>query len=515
MANDSQRIINRFGGNAWKGASWNANSMRAFIAPLGSADYDLTCDRETLLLRSRALFQNHAFSRAVISSMTTNVVGTGIKVRPQLKQLDTLGISHDEAVAWCRKTQDLYEVWSNSKKCDVERKNDMFGLQDLALKTQLVDGDCFALAKYDKKIEPFGLCLKLLEADRCMNPLGMIDTDRLTQGVEVNDFGTPVNYFFTKRPPWSIDNYSDMLETVRVAAFDRYGEANVLHIFSPDRTDQRRGVSILAPIIVLMKQQERFLESELMAAVVTSMLTAFIESNDEKLDDPMMGNVPNYEQVATEQEKESPTGPLELQAGAIYELKKGQKVSSINPTRPNSAYQGFVEAIFSEAASSLGLSYEVVLRKFNSSYNAVRGAILESKKTFDRARRNLISDFCRPVYEKWLAQAILTGVIDAPGYFENPVKRALWNGCRWIADSAFLLDPLKETQAYKMQLDEQLTTRDAVCAAVNGGEYDVVLDGLAEEKKSRDEKKLGEPGLVNKSETFSVSTDDVNESALG
>ena len=81
MANDSQRIINRFGGNAWKGASWNANSMRAFIAPLGSADYDLTCDRETLLLRSRALFQNHAFSRAVISSMTTNVVGTGIKVR--------------------------------------------------------------------------------------------------------------------------------------------------------------------------------------------------------------------------------------------------------------------------------------------------------------------------------------------------------------------------------------------------------------------------------------------------
>ena len=511
MANDSQRVINRFGGNAWKGASWAVNSMRAFIAPLGSADYDLTCDRETLLLRARALFQNHAFSRAIISSLSTNVVGTGVKVRPQLKQLDVLGLTHDQAVAWCRKTQDLYEIWSMSKKCDVERKNDMFGLQDLALKTQLIDGDCFALAKYDKKIEPFGLCLKLLEADRCMNPLGMIDTDRLTQGVEVNDFGTPLNYYFTKRPAWSIDNYSDLLETVRVPAFDRYGEANVLHIFSPDRTDQRRGVSILSPIIVLMKQQERFLESELMAAVVTSMLTAFIESNDEKVDDPFLSNVPEDERVAQPSEGDT---PLELTSGGIIQLKKGQKVSAVNPTRPNSAYQGFVEAIFSEAASSLGLSYEVVLRKFNSSYNAVRGAILESKKTFDRARRNLISDFCRPVYEKWLSQAILTGVIDAPGYFEDPVKRALWNGCRWIADSAFLLDPLKETQAYKMQLDEQLITRDTACAAINGGEYESVLDGQAEEKKMREAKKMNEPGLINKSETFSVSTDDVNESAL-
>ena len=260
-----------------------------------------------------------------------------------------------------------------------------------------------------------------------------------------------------------------------------------------------------------MKQQERFLESELMAAVVTSMLTAFIESNDERVDDPLLDNIPEDEKVARPNEEPA---PIELTSGGIIQLKKGQKVSAVNPTRPNSAYQGFVEAIFSEAAASLGVSYEVVLRKFNSSYNAVRGAILESKKTFDRARRNLISDFCRPVYEKWLTQAVLTGVIDAPGYFEDPVKRALWSGCRWIADSAFLLDPLKETQAYKMQLDEQLITRDTACAAINGGEYETVLDGQAEEKKMRADKGMNEPGLINKSETFSVSTDDVNESAL-
>ena len=252
-------------------------------------------------------------------------------------------------------------------------------------------------------------------------------------------------------------------------------------------------------------------ESELMAAVVTSMLTAFIESNDENVDDPISDNIPEDEKVAMQDEEPA---PVELTSGGIIQLKKGQKVSAVNPTRPNSAYQGFVEAIFSEAAASLGLSYEVVLRKFGSSYNAVRGAIFESKKTFDRARRNLISDFCKPVYEKWLAQAVLTGIIDAPGFFENPVKRAIWCGCRWIADSAFLLDPQKETSAIKMQLDEQLITRDTACAAINGGEYEVVVDGLSEEQKLRKEKDLPAPGLINKSESFTVSTDDVSESAL-
>ena len=510
MANDSQRIVNRFGGNAWKGASFSVNSMRAFVAPLGSADYDLACDRETLLLRGRALFQNHAFSRAIISSVGTNVVGTGIKVRPQLKQLDVLGLTHDEAQAWCRKTQDLYELWADSKKCDTECKNDMFGLQDLALKTQLIGGDCFALAKYSKKRLPFGLHIKLMEADRCMNPVGQMETDRFCQGVESDEDGMPIAYHFTKVPPFSISNYSDLIETVRIPAYDRYGEANVMHIFCADRTDQNRGTSILAPIIVLMKQQERFLESELMAAVVTSMLTAFIENNEEKVDDPLLSNVPEDERAALPEEPE----PIELTSGGIIQLKKGQKVASINPTRPNSAYQGFAEAIFSEAAAALGLSHEVVLRKFGSSYNAVRGAIFESKKTFDRSRRNFISDFCKPVYEKWLAQAILTGVIDAPGYFEDPIKRGLWNGTRWIADSAFLLDPLKETTAIKMQLDEQLTTRDQACASINGGEYDTVSTGLSEEKKMRQSKELQEPGTINKTESFSVSTNDVEQSDL-
>ena len=203
----------------------------------------------------------------MISSFTTNVVGTGIKARPTLKQWEILGLTQEEAEKWNRKAQDLFELWAGSKKCDAERKNDFAQLQDLALKTALLGGDCFALGCYNKNLDPFGLNIKLLEGERCQNPLGALDSDALTEGVEVDKNGAPRAYHFTTKPVWSIDEYTDYIDTIRVPAFDSFGNPNVVHIFTSDRTDQRRGVPMLAPVILQLKQQERYQDAELMAAV--------------------------------------------------------------------------------------------------------------------------------------------------------------------------------------------------------------------------------------------------------
>lgn len=500
-------------GSAWKGASVITEALRAFYAVPSSADRDISLDLDILRRRSRQLFQNNTFSRALLTSFNTNVVGTGIKARPSLKRVEMLGISREEASAWEKKTQDLFELWANSKNCDAERKNDFAQLQDLAFKITLVCGDCFALPCYDKNLEPFGLNIKVLEGDRCQNPFGKADTDALTEGVEVNKNGAPVAYHFTQKPAWSLDEYTDYIDSVRVPAFDAFGNPNVIHVFTSDRTDQRRGIPMLAPVILQLKQQERYQDAELMAAVISACFTAVVTNNVPEEAEDLYGNAESENAEGAENvASQAPT--LEMKPGAVWSLAQGQDIKVMNPQRPNVNYQPFVESIFSEAAAACGVSYEVALRKFNSSYNAVRAAILESRRTYDRLRHNFISDFCQPIYEKWLAQAVMTGLVDAPGFFDDPVKRALWCGCRWISDAAFLLDPLKETQAIKMQIDEQLLDRDSACAMVNGGEYDVVTDALARELSVRKAKGLGEPGSVSKTESFSVSTDDVKESAL-
>lgn len=512
-------------GTAWKAASAVTEALRNFIAIPSSADRDLALDLETLRLRSRQLYQNNTFSRAMIESFTTNVVGTGCKARPTLRIPALLGMTAEEADAWTRKTQNLFELWANSKKCDAERKNTFAQLQHLAFKSSKIGGDCFVLTCFDKKDSAFGLCIKVLEAERCQNPFAVIDNDELLQGVEVDRNGAPCAFHFTKKPAWSIDNYTDDLETVRISAFDDFGNPNVIHVMSADRTDQRRGVPLMAPLIMQLKQLERYQDAELMAAVVSACVTAVITSNDSEEADEMQGqgsNVSNsrngndyYNEDGSVNPSASKQLELSMKPGGIWSLPEGFKANLMNPARPNVNYQPFVESIFSEAGAATGVSFEVILKNFHSSnYNSVRAAVLESRKTFNRMREDFISDFCQPIYEKWLSQAIIMGEIEAPGFFEDPIKRSVWCGCRWISDAAFLLDPLRETQAIKMQIDEQILDRDTACAMVNGGEYDIVTDQLSKELAMRKAKGLGEPGSVTKTESFSVSTDDTNESSL-
>lgn len=488
-------------GLAWKGASLVNEALKAFRTSRGSADYDLSKDRETIQYRARSLFQNNSFAGALINTLDINVVGSGLKARPALAW-ELMGITREEAETWERKTKMLFSIWADSKDCDAERKNDFFQLQSLAGKTEWITGDCFALMKYRPNESAFGLRVKLMEGDRCQNPNGNLDTQKLAQGIEVNTDGAPLAYHFTKAPAWNLDNFTDIVPTVRVPAFDPLGFTNVVHCFTADRTDQRRGISVLAPIISQLKQQERYQDSELLAAVVSAMFTVFLKSNNpESAEGFIDGNVPDDQKVSNAR---GPEAPMELAPGAIVQMPDGYEAQFANPTRPNANYKPFVDGIFCEVAARVGLSYEVVLKMFNSSYNSVRAALLESLKTFKRVKYNFAADFCQPIYEKWLMQAILTGVIDAPGFFDDPFNRALWCRCDWIGDSSFLLDPLKETQAMKMQVDEQFCSRDEAVTMVSGGEYRRVVNEVSEEQKLRESLGVREPGSVSRSENVSA-----------
>lgn len=507
MGSSSMRSTGFGSGRAWKGSSHQLDALKAFWVSLGSADRDLYTDRATLEKRSRALYQNAAFAGAAINSMNVNVVGSGLKCHPSINA-EMLGFTKEEARAWEKSTQLKFSMWGGSKFCDAERKNTFAQLQDLAFKTQLITGDCFVLRQFrENPITPWGCCFKLLEGDRCMNPLGVSECDLISMGVEVDSLGAPMAYHFSKKPPYSIDNYSDWCETIRVETMSSFGMLNVIHIFSSDRPDQRRGVPWLAPVILQIKQQERYQDAELTAAVVASMFTIFIKNSETENPDPFVGNVPERERIESTETKDGlDQAAIEMSPGGINQLGKGESIETADPKRPNVNYDPFVNSIFTEIGARLGVASEVILKKFTTSYNAVRAAILESKKTFDRGRANLISDFCQPSYEAWLDESVLLGLVECPGYFEDPMKRILWRQTKWVGDAPMMLDPTKETQAFKMQIDEQLTTRGTVCAQINGDEYENVAANLAEEANIRTKFGLPEPGSVSKTESVSIAT---------
>lgn len=488
--------VNGASGIAWKGASLLTEALRAFFVSNGSADRDLWTDRETLVLRSRALFQNNTFVHALVQSIDVNVVGSGIKARP-IPDFELLKVDRENLENWSRVVQKHFDLWADNISCDVEGKNDFYQLQDLAVKIQTITGECFALPQYDKE-NPYGLTVKTLEPDRCQQPFGVFDTNRFCMGIETNKRGRALAYHFTKEVPYGVNDFSQIFDTVRIDAFDPLGARNVIHSFVCDRSDQRRGVPMIAQMIMQMKQLERYQDSELMAAVVASMFTVLIMNKDEN-SEPLLGNVAEDQKVAP-----NDMDAVELAPGGIVRLNGAQDIKFANASRPNANYSPFVDYIYRCGAASLGISSEQVQHFFNSSYNAVRAAIQESRKSYEKIKYNFIANFCQPIYEKFLTACVASGIIKAPGFFDDPLTHMLWTSCRWDSDAGFMLDPTKETQAIIMQLDNQLIDRDTACRKICGNEYSVIAAKLAEERKIRARYDLPDPGTVNKSQNVSI-----------
>ena len=93
---------------------------------------------------------------------------------------------------------------------------------------------------------------------------------------------------------------------------------------------------------------------------------------------------------------------------------------------------------------------------------------------FRMRREWLIGNFCQPVYETWLEEAVLKGRVQAPGFFDDPAIRAAWCGADWYGDAQGQLDPLKEANAAKVRVEEGFSTREREAAELTGMKYETV-----------------------------------------
>lgn len=494
-------------GIPWKGADFIGDALKTFLFSRGAADADLASNRDVLEYRSRALYQNAPFAGAAVDTKVINVVGSGLSCRPAPKS-KLLGVAPEVVKDFTEMARSLFELWAASKDCDAERDSNFYQMQELVMKTKAICGDCFALRCWHSvPSSAFGICYKLLEGNRCRNPFGKTDTQVLAMGVENDQNSAHVAYWFTKYPNFDVGGWDRFWESVRIPTYDAFGIRNVVHVFKADRPNQRRGVPWLAPIIPMLKQQERYQDAELINALVQSMFTVFIKTANSQVPNNFTGNVQGPERVTP---VDGAKAAAELSAGNVVELGEGESIEVADAKRPNTHYGDYMQETCMEMASRLNMSYEQVLKFFKGSYNSVRGAILESKKMFDIERANLASDFCQPIYEAFIHECVMLGVLDCPGY-GDPLKRMAWLKCDWIGDAPVMLDPLKETTALKMQVDEQFKTRTQAVLEMNGGEYGRNVEELAEEAAMREEHGLDAPGAVNRSVSVSEAKQIIDE----
>ncbi len=485
------RIVNQFGnpyfsGDAYTGAG-NSRAMRGWNVSNGSADTDINSELPTLRERSRDLERNTPIGTAVINRKAENVIGSGLKLQARIKR-KILGIDDNEADSWERNVEARFDMWAKDKNCDIARTSNFYEQTDIAFRSMLASGDCFALLPFKETTGvDCDLRISLYEGDYVSNPDNEMDSKYISGGIKVDKNHAPIEYYFSKTHPGS--EFS-IQEWVTIPAFgEKTSRRNVLHLFKPTRPGQRRGVPILSPIITIVKQLSRYSESELMAAVVTSLFTVFVKKQALVDENSLGGSYTSDNTVLTDTDQDKKN--VELGSGTIIDLAEGEDVEFADPKRPNAAFEPYFLAGVKQIGAAVGIPYEILLQQFNASYSASRSALLEFWKSVVTSRDWTITNWCSPIYEEFLTEQITTGKIIAPGFLTNPLKRYAWLGSKWQGPARGMINPLPEIKASVEKINNKLSTHEDEYSQIGGGsDWESAMDRMSREDKLLESKNL-------------------------
>ena len=499
MSKRKHKIRVKNSGYSHYGASRTKPSVSAWYSSSKSPAEDITDNLELLRERSRDLYAGGGpLGRGAIDRLVLNSVGAGLTLNCRISA-DTLGLTEEQATEWEQNTEREFAFWAESV---------------------LLNGDALVmLPMRTTKNFPYDLRIALIEGDRLQDPPLRPYDAMIDGGVEFDKDGKPVAYYIANKHPLSEISGEPPLKYVRVPAFGaQTGRRNVLHLLPTERIGQHRGVPFLAPVIETLKQLGRYSDAELMAAVVGGIFALFFERRVDEDDgsdyvgeEAMAGELGFRERNEKEIEelgKTLDTYGVGDMYGLTGILPEGVHAKQISPSRPNSAFDAFVLSLVRQIGSALGVPAEVLLLNFDSSYSASRGALLEAWKLFNYWRNWWVANFCQPIYEEWLNEAVLRGRVKAPGFFDDPMIRYAYSWADWTGPSQGQLDPVKEVKAAILRVENGFSTRQRETAELTGGDWELNhRQRVKEEKLRREAGFTSTPGdQINEKEDSSVES---------
>ena len=459
------------------GASTTKNSLLGWIIDAGNAEDSIDLYSSSLRQRSRDLYEGGGLARSGVNTLTTSVCGWGIMPKPKIDG-DFLGLTDEAREETERNILREWRLWAENKMCDAERQQNFYDLQQLAFLSMLMSGDVFVLfGMKENPRTPYQTTIRLIEADRICNPDSSGNSEskesdsggRIIDGVEIDKEGVVIRYYIASRSPIAANDNSELTWTPIDAFGSDTGYENILHIMTHERPEQRRGVPLVAAEIEGLKQFSRYMNAEIAGKLVSAMLTVFITSKDDDGKAGMEDAVNEDEKVTDDELK------LELAPGAIYDLPPGKHPETVDPKRSDTQFEVFVNTFIMVIASSMGIPKEVLVKKYESNYTAARAALLDFWRTVKVYRRRFNSGFNQPIYEKWIAEAVAAGRIEAPGFFDDPIVRQAWCGCSWMGASMGHVDPLKEVNAAEARIRNNISTEEQEAMEYNGNNWDEVV----------------------------------------
>lgn len=438
------RILDHLGrkinASAFEGAS-SARRLASWRAQRIGPNSALFDSLETLRDRARDAERQNPYAAAIVDSLTANEIGTGI--RPVFQHPDA---------AVNQLLTERFDSWA--KRSDWDQNLSFWGQQDLARRTEIVAGECLCRLLVDEMANrgENPLRLELLEPDHlplmhAVAPEGLPDGHSVRYGIEFDARGRRVAYYLHQNHP-DETVFGGPLDLIRIPA------ADIIHLFTPRRPKQQRGVSKMAPVLIRLWLLDQYDDAELvrknLAAKLTGFITSPVPDDDAR---PMVGD---------RRDVASSVSDADMEPGTFQELDPGEDVKLAEVDDVGGGYSSFTDVQHRACGVGVGLaSFQVSGNLGDFNFSSMRGGLNEMRRKSEQAQYRFVAAFCDRVLERWLRFEALVGGIDRVDYVTN---RRSYEDVRWITPGWPSVDPLKDALAIEKLLELGLTSRAAAIA---------------------------------------------------
>lgn len=407
----------------------------------------------TIRDRSRAACRNNGIAAGIIQTLTTNVVGIGIKPLSTARDKD-----------FRRRVQELWLRWTDES--DATGALDYYGQQAQAVRCWLEAGEVFVRIRSrmpgDKRPDmarPLSVPIQIevLEPEMCPHTYTGAAAPRtgnpIKAGIEFDKIGRRVAYWFYASRPGDPEDWRE--GDLRRVPADR-----VAHIYNPLRAGQLRGVPHLAQALVKLNELDKFDDATLLRQQIGNLFAGFVHRpvSDYAGVLPMTG-------LAADGTTDEGRPILSLEPGIFQELAPGETVDFSKPPDPPATYPAFVRQQLMAVGAAVGVPYEVITGDMSGLNDRVMRVLLGAFRRYIIATQHQILAYqmCRRVWDAWFNAAYLAQALPIPReYLDNPEAYAAWEGVRWMPQGWPYLHPVQDVQAAQAAILAGFTSRSAV-----------------------------------------------------
>jgi len=399
---------------------------------------------------------------ATVRDLPRNYAIAAWMIRKHLDYCATFGFqARTKNARFNRQLETYIDAASQPARFDVAQRHRLARFLRIAEARRTLEGDYFLLKLATGHVQG-------IEGDRIRTPWGSLPgglkPEDLTHGVRTGPGGRATAYALCNRTSGGGFQFSRMIPARHI-----YQHAYF------DRTDQVRGVGLVAPGVNTLQDTYEGISYALAKAKVTQLFGIKIQ----RAADDAMGDVTGGIDADGKEDRSDYTvdfgrGPFQL------DLDPGDDADFLESKQPSAEFRAFTMSSIAIALKSVDIPYSFYDESFTN-YAGNRQAWLLYDQGADAKRadnRELLDDWVR-----WrLRLAVLDGELTIPKSVGTVDDIAF----EWIARGIPWIDPLKEIKADAEAVKLGVTSRRRICKRSGVDWFDILGELEEEERELRE-----------------------------